>query len=559
MSFLDHHKLKFTTLSPVHIGCNEVYEPTNYVIEGDTLYEFDSQAATRALNEKDRARLLQTVSKKGDVAMLKAVQGFFHSKRAELISASDHALPVGSGIADMYEARIGKTAHTESGGGKRINQLEIERTAHNPVDFAPILPGSSIKGSIRTALLDAVNQGRDVQRGEKNREMQQRLFEYSMRDLHKDPMRLVRLGDARWGAETGLPPTEVRFAVNRKKRPVTKDGRELQSMADQKGLWQQLECVPAGVARGLDAQLSIQDVGTIEGRGDKLPSVDLRWKAADIAKACNRFYLPLFKTETGILRERGYIDLKWLRRVESILDTGFADRLSEGRAFLVRAGRHSGAEAVSLNGVRSIRIMQGKGDKKYEKTARTLWLAAERPDSKTGLLPFGWLLVEIDPDPGDPTLELAFEGSNETAQRWLADLETRRAAQREERDRNRAHQAELEREEQQRLEAEAGRRQAFEDSLAGQSQMMRELLTEARDGKWSDDKSAFLSGDLIESWLTRLEESPDGHVAQELARFVNKHIVGLLKDPDKLKGKKKKPAFSDRQREIARRLLALLK
>ena len=146
----------------------------------------------------------------------------------------------------------------------------------------------------------------------------------------------------------------------------------------------------------------------------------------------------------------------------------------------------------------------------------------------------------------------------------MADLETRRAAQREERDRNRAHQAELEREEQQRLEAEAGRRQAFEDSLAGQSQMTRELLTEARDGKWSDDKSAFLSGDRIESWLTRIEESPDGRVAQELAaqelaRFVNKHIVGLLKDPDKLKGKKKKPAFSDRQREIARRLLALLK
>ena len=45
MKFLESCRLLISTLSPVHIGCGEDYDPTNYVIENHTLYEFEPGAA----------------------------------------------------------------------------------------------------------------------------------------------------------------------------------------------------------------------------------------------------------------------------------------------------------------------------------------------------------------------------------------------------------------------------------------------------------------------------------------------------------------------------------
>ncbi len=72
--------------------------------------------------------------------------------------------------------------------------------------------------------------------------------------------------------------------------------------------------------------------------------------------------------------------------------------------FLIRIGRHSGAEAVTIEGNRSIKIMQGKGQpNKYLDHATTFWLASEtsKPVSGDGLVPFGWAVLEIAPL--DPT------------------------------------------------------------------------------------------------------------------------------------------------------------
>ena len=39
--FMQTHKVYLTPLSPIHIGCGEDFEPTNYVIDGSTLFNFD--------------------------------------------------------------------------------------------------------------------------------------------------------------------------------------------------------------------------------------------------------------------------------------------------------------------------------------------------------------------------------------------------------------------------------------------------------------------------------------------------------------------------------------
>lgn len=41
--FMKRYELVISTLSPVHIGCGEDYEPTNYVMDGGCLYLFKTR------------------------------------------------------------------------------------------------------------------------------------------------------------------------------------------------------------------------------------------------------------------------------------------------------------------------------------------------------------------------------------------------------------------------------------------------------------------------------------------------------------------------------------
>lgn len=110
--------LHITPLSPVHVGIGEDYEPTNYVMEDEALFAFDSDVANRVLTERQRKDLLDMVSKPTRRAedMIKQVQDFFYNNRKPLAAASNHFLPVSAGVFDLYQKRVGQSANRESGG-----------------------------------------------------------------------------------------------------------------------------------------------------------------------------------------------------------------------------------------------------------------------------------------------------------------------------------------------------------------------------------------------------------------------------------------------------------
>jgi len=404
MSFLTSHPLHITPLSPVHIGCNETYDPTNYVINGDAFYEFNTDIAISSLTEVAKRKLLKIVSGHANQDMLRQVQGFFYDNREALIAQAEHYFPVGKGVSGLYEKRIGKMAQYEQGGKQILNKLGIERSSYNLSDRKPIFPGSSIKGAIRTAMLNQINNGARKQNRENNKQLQERLFEYSMRNLQKDPMRLISVGDARWTASDNIPGSEINFAVNRKRR--LKEGERLQqSMAEKKGLYQILECVSPMQPRCLTTSLNVHSPEAAKHHQDKLPKAELQWSISDIAQACNDFYQKLFQRETENMRKMEYLDSSWLELTQHIFSPEILKKLDRNQAFVLRLGRHSGSEAVTLEGARngSIKIMSDKKGKHHYKDAPTTWwLAASDTDSKTDALPFGWVLVEIDTDTSTP-------------------------------------------------------------------------------------------------------------------------------------------------------------
>jgi len=561
MSFLKHYTLKYTPLSPIHIGTGDSYEPTNYVIDDDTLYEFDTGAAVAALTETDRAQLSKIVSARPDTQMLKAVQKFFYDRREALKPWAVNAIPVLDGVARLYEDRVGKSANREADGKQVINRLEIDRTAYNPINRQPVLFGSSVKGAIRTALLDKINAGARARPNERKglHEFQGRLLKYrdperGRLQLELDPLRLISFSDAIWQQEPNLPTSQVFLAVNRKKSPVVnQEGKLRQAMGE--NLYQILECVPACYARTFTGQLTLQSVGSDNHRA--LPAAELRFTAEEIAQTCNLFYLPILTAERKLMQERNYLHSGWNQTITDILALN-QDKLKTGKAFMLRVGRHSGADSVTVSGARNgnIKIIKGKGQQpEYADSPKTLWLAAQTKEQRTDLLPFGWVLVEIEPGASTakawPELTELCASQQHDARRWAekqakqkAELQEKRRETEQRREREeteRRRQAELAAQaEQERQAKEEANRQRLQSMTPEQLQIdgLKQKLQEKQAVNAREQIGGPLYSELREliggaaAWPAE-DKAELHHVGKDILKFIgaegNKKAKELLK------------------------------
>ncbi len=110
---------------------------------------------------------------------------------------------------------------------------------------------------------------------------------------------------------------------------------------------------------------------------------------------------------------------------------------------------------------------------------------------------------------------------------------------------------------QEKRQAAQEKKKQLDAKLANVSALAKTYLTAADKGDWLNDKNQFIQKGIIEEWLTTLESTPDETILDHLILLLNTHFNGLLSDPDKEKGKKKKPVYNDRQRSIAYRVNAL--
>jgi CRISPR-associated protein Csm5 len=559
--FMESWGLFASTLGPVHMGTGDEYGPTEYVIDGDTLYAFDAAGAARALPQSDRDRLLNIVSGQPASDMLKQVQKLFLENREYFVPVATHAVPIASGVSALYEARAGRTAQREESGREIINKLGIARTYTNPLVHQPALLGSGIKGAIRTALLNACNDGRSLTQEEQrmledgrarvaagaHRRMQERLFEYRSGAFDLDPMRLVQVGDLAYQENASLPGTEVHFAVNRKRHAVMLEGQEVASLAEKGNLYQILETIPPMRYRAFAGWINLQklDEGLPQTQG--LPATKLRWSMEEIAGACNRFYEPKLREELDALKGRGFLEEDWVMAMDALMEAGLRERLRAGGAFLLRVGRHSGAEAVTLDGVRYIKIMRGRGQEaEYAGGAKTWWLSTAETGDRRSLLPFGWILLELAAYKGEPpkwsAAERAMEGYAERYRGWQGQLDDRKEAAEAKRASALERQRRQEEESRARIEAERDREKRFA-TMTEEQRAVAELSEWLEEDRHSGRKEAGgrLSNRLIEL-LKKAQDEWEGLICVELADLAEE-IYGFLGWPGNKKKKQERRAL----------------
>ncbi|MEJ5329462.1 MAG: type III-A CRISPR-associated RAMP protein Csm5 [Desulfobaccales bacterium] len=361
------------TLAPVHLGSGEVYEPLGFVIDEQKpcLVAFEPGDFLNLLPETDRRRFLE-ICRKGTVDSLLEIYRFYHQHRQR---ARGREVAVCPGIVQHYREVLNVRGDDRK-LRTTINQFTIHRTAFLSHDQRPYIPGTAIKGALRTAYLNARAQIKQLPTPKDNRgrwdprALENQLLDY--RRIDEDPFRLLKVSDF-------LPVGEVRtriiYAINEKKRV---------SQFAARGPYQILEVIEPGA----------EFVGTISLE-EIPPNLRSFYKIRhflqldDIWKAARNFYAQEKEKEDQVLFE---------------ISVPAVSLPAGNGAVALRLGRHSGAECVTIAGHRKIKILQAQGQPpKTMDHATTLWLVADfhQRDKRhqAHLRPFGWVsFSELTPD-----------------------------------------------------------------------------------------------------------------------------------------------------------------
>ncbi len=382
-------KVRLHIISPVHIGCDDVYEPTSFAIDEKKrkLIEFDTMDFIRNLSPRDKQEFTK-ICMEGNVSSIVKLYNFISNKKPE-----GREVDISSSLITQYDRVRKLSTNNERTIGQELNQFSISRTAYNPHNNLPYIPGSSIKGALRTAYLSKLATDSKVsacwntylQKGELKTEQdtyhfigKKKVAKRFEKDLlggefENDPFRMVKPSDF---LPVGNVKTKIVYAVNKKKKV---------SEFDAKGgnIPQILEVVKEDSV--FEGTIHIQ-------QPEQKSEIKKPTSGKELLTATHEFYRKIVNEEDDVTKNIG---------ANNTVVSSIVNKFKDSRgvsAFLLRIGRHSGAEAMTIEGNRWIKTSPpGKPPKFSDKGATTIWLASEsgKPNTNNGLVPFGWAVMEI--------------------------------------------------------------------------------------------------------------------------------------------------------------------
>lgn len=557
MNFLETHELAISTLSPVHIGCGEDYEPTNYVIDKSVLHAFDS----KVIAQVGDAKLLQEIgqvqeSTPDGTKQLRDIHKLMQKHSNALSALASVRVMLCKGVLQHY--RKTQNEHND------FNRNGIERTTYNPIDLLPYLPGSSIKGAMRTAWLCMVGAGEilldqsllndiqafnamieevEVPNGKSTWRLKEQYskkeYDSARKDIEKeleraaghltrrwmggefelDPLRALRICDA-MPSNSGLE-REIRFCLNR-----SRSGRK--SQAQSKNLYTRLEYILEQQPKAFRLSLSLQDLQAVAGRRDQKGKALapesrhlLDWPR--LVKACNDYYLARLDADLQTVRLLKP-DSKWLADMTAVLDGGLREEIRNGTSLLLRVGKHGGADSNTVDG-RQIKIMLNEDhrpidDKRVEKIRlwrfdaqpRTTWFCGDDLDNPSDLMPHGWIVLH-DGQSEWLTKLAGYRRQEERRQHELAAIRRKEEEEREAKERanqeailaamtpNQRRIEEFKADCAKRAEQLMGNKERLNATIHNAARMLAKAALEGAD--WSADEKRAVA-DAIEEWLPKL-------------------------------------------------------
>ena len=309
-------------VSPVHIGCDEVYEPTGFVIDEKEkkLVCFDSLDFVRGLEAEEKHKLAE-ICKKGDVSSVLELYKFMHGRRI-----NGRSISVCAELVEHYQENLAIPVNNMKMVQQELNHFVIARTAFSLATDRPYIPGSAIKGALRTAYLNRQErQMRVPHQGGKDACKQLEKALLNGGSFSTDPFRMVKVCDF---MPVGKSRTKIIYVINMKKKL---------SKFQARGPYQILEVIEPGAV--FEGTILIDKPEN--GSGIRTP---LSYET--VLEGATSFYVSQMEREDR--------ELEGIKIQSPVID-------KHEKSFFLRLGRHSGAESLTIEGHRKIKIMQGGG------------------------------------------------------------------------------------------------------------------------------------------------------------------------------------------------------
>jgi len=337
------HKLSCEILSPIHIGSGDEIDPLSYIIKGKNLYKISFDRFLAGINDAERLKLEELIDR-GDLLLLRE----YVSEHIDTHRQSLYSVVVNPHVIEIYHSKKGDIQ----------NQLLISPFIRTEGEAKPLMPGSSIKGAIRTAVISELAKKKDLPEPKNTKEeyeFESKVLGY--KDAKNDPFRGVKIRDKCLDNDA----TIIREIQNVSKT----NGRALKANNIQM-ICEITHSDITGKFVGYQTEIIFDE---------KLFStafLGTRLTREQIVKSCTEFYRDKMEAE----HQKFYENTEAESVSKRLLDTPF-----DQNSFLLRIGRFSGVESVTLDRYRN---PKPPGKKKSWGNTRNL---AE------GVYPMGWVKV----------------------------------------------------------------------------------------------------------------------------------------------------------------------
>ncbi|WP_457561925.1 RAMP superfamily CRISPR-associated protein [Caminibacter pacificus] len=368
------YKIKIKAFTPIHIGTGESYEPINFVIDNGYLYEFDEIEFFNNLNDLMKKKFLSAVEKRSDDSLFE-VHKIIKENKEIAKKVAFKKVQVSKTLEEEYKEKIGKVVQFEgkTKNKKVFKNFNIQKTlrlSNSP--YQVYIPGSSIKGAILTAFGEYIYK--------KDKKLFNEMFNKCTPSQKGNVFKYVSVSDSKPLKTYSV----IGYAVNKERFED-----------DEQGPDQQIEVIYSSEKQHSEFEFEFV---LKENNCENDYKIDIE----GIKKSCNEHYLPIFEQMLD-----GYAYFKG-KEVDDFTNEYFSNNFWETykrlklkeNEFLLRVGKFSQARAVTIDGLRKIRVKEsGGGPKRKPIKWQTLdqettsWLFGL--NKSDNLMPFGWVICEI--------------------------------------------------------------------------------------------------------------------------------------------------------------------
>jgi len=317
-------KLKVTALSPLHIGSGQVYEPLHFIIDKNFLYEFELEAILPHLSEEKRVAFLEILQHQNQYSFAK-VNKFIKENAKDIAKQYAHTtIKVSNTIQNEYNKKVGEVVQIEGKGKftkKVFHKFEIEKTQKKQIKsedgtyrYIGYIPGSSFKGAISTAFREFVykNEGK---------QLMDEKFEKSL-DITNHIFKNFKVSDS-------IPKevsTSIGYAINKERFEDDKDSQ---------------------MNRFIEV-IEPKSEFVIDINYDEMLNGKKVFDICEIFSSCNSHYKPILDSLVSEDEICEYLEDSFYKKCKQL-------QLKPNQ-FILRVGKHSGARAVSIDGLRKIAV-----------------------------------------------------------------------------------------------------------------------------------------------------------------------------------------------------------